>query len=96
MKLASISENDFRLKELMPGTSTTTASPTPQKTMPTMGSAQDPNTQQALGAKQVVDAQARRKEIQDQIRAKKVEMTQMRQQTQSEIRDLQQQLSQLT
>jgi hypothetical protein len=78
MRLANISESDFRLHELMPGTSTTTASPTPQGTIPTMGTQQQSPGQQAglagggmdpaQAAQAAKQRQEEKKQIQDQIR----------------------------
>jgi hypothetical protein len=78
MRLANISESDFRLRELMPGTSTTAASPTPQGTVPTMGTQQQTQTQPsglagwgmdpAQAAQAAKQRQEEKKQIQDQIR----------------------------
>jgi hypothetical protein len=78
MRLANISENDFRLRELMPGTSTTTASPTPQGTVPTMATQQQAQAQPsglagggmdpAQAAQAAKQRQEEKKQLQDQIK----------------------------
>jgi len=88
MRLANISENDFRLRELMPGTSTTTASPTPQGTVPTMGTQQQAQAQQsglaggsmdpAQAAQAAKDRQEEKQQVQDQIKATEQQLIDLR------------------
>jgi hypothetical protein len=89
MRLANISENDFRLRELMPGTSTTTASPAPTGGMPTVGTiTTGANTQQpglatgqmdpAQSAQAAKDRQEEKKQVQDQIKATEQQLIDLR------------------
>jgi len=101
MRLENIVENDFRLRELVPTTGTNPGATTGTNPGATTGTnpgatTTDPTMQQKLGAKQVVDLQQQRREIQDQINNKKKEMVELQRQAQEEIRNLQQQLNQLT
>jgi hypothetical protein len=71
MRLSAISENDFRLKELLPGTPPNTM-PTQQGSVPTMASQQSGlatgGMNPAQSAQAAIQHNDQKKQLQDQIR----------------------------
>jgi hypothetical protein len=85
MKLNEFSQ-DFKLSELLPATGGAPAPASPAAVANTAAQQvqQDPQAQAKMMAQQALDRQNKKKEIQDQIRAK-----------QAELQDLQKQLAQM-